>query len=172
MANADEKAKVKDAPRKKAPVVRVSSRGQVSQALERLAAMYREQFPEREVRYVYDPTHKPELSGVMGREASGYELVYYRELGEGVKEDPEKVVRVGDLVLMSIEADKKQALRDERAEWARSRAEAVQRKFYEEAQIAAKSGTPSHHSGPAIRAIGSAKIEEKVHEYDVQQREE
>lgn len=170
MANNEAKAKEKKA----APVVRVRSRGQVSQALERFAEAYRARYPERDVRYVYDPTHKPELSGVMGRQAMGYEIVKYGELGlpETDEKKEEQTVRVGDLVLMSIDKKTKAALREERAQWARDRTTSVQRQYYDEIERAASEKTPSHHSGPAARPLGRAVIEEREHVYEVNQREE
>lgn len=174
MAAAEKQNKKKE--KKEAPaVVRVRSRGQVSQALERFAEMYRNNYPERDVRYVYDPTHKPELSGIMGRQALGYQIVTYGELGlvdekEGVAED--QTVRVGDLVLMSVDKDTKQALRDEREELARDQMKKVNREFYHEVEEEARKRTPRDHSGPGSRPIGRAVIEERSFEYDIEQREE
>lgn len=157
--------------KKEAPVVRVRSRGQISGALEGHAEKYRDRYPERDVRYVYDPTHKPELSGIVGRQAMGYELVTWGEIGvTGAKE--EEVVRVGDLVLMSIDKETKQAIRDERAHLSRERMESVSRSFYTKIEEAASEKTPRHHSGPGVRPLGQATIEERVHEYEIEQREE
>lgn len=167
-------AKKTTSKKREAPaIVRVRSAGQISQALEGYAAKYRENYPNRAVRYVYDPTHKPELSNVLGRQAMGYELVKYRELElDSDSVDDDAVVRVGDLVLMSIDADTKQALVEEREGWAKDQMKQVQRKFYNEVEEAAEKRTPSHHSGPAARPLGRAVIEERSFEYDVKQREE
>lgn len=165
---ATEKAK------KEAPVVRVRSRGQISGTLERFAAMYEQRYPEKATRYVYDPSHKPELSGVMGRQAMGYEVVTWGEIGivgddRRKEEDP---VRVGDLVLMGVDKEIKEKLRAERRQWAKDQTESVQRKFYEEIEKEAESKTPGHHRSPVARPLGRAVIEERDFEYDIQQREE
>lgn len=173
MAATEKQKESKKEEKKEAPVVRVRSRGQVSSTLERFAEIYRAQNEGRDVRYVYDPTHRPELSGVMGRRAMGYETVTFGQIGEeGPGQKADDPVRVGDLVLMSIGKEAKEAIRQERAGYAKDRAQSVQRQFYDEIEKAANESTPSHHSGPAARPLGRAVIEERELSYDVKQREE
>lgn len=157
--------------KQQAPVVRVRSRGVISGTLERYAARYREQYPGRDVRYVYDPQHKPELSGVVGRQATGYELVTYGELQmdlRGVKDDD--VVRVGDLVLMSIDKETRAALKAEREQDALEQRQMVKRSYYEQIEKDANAAAKEGYTRPPSHPIGDVTIEDKVFEYDVEQR--
>lgn len=157
---------------KQAPVARVRNRGQVSSTLERYAEMYRERYPERDVRYVYDPKHKPELSGVLGREADGYEIVTYAEVGVEDETKEDQPVRVGDLVLMSIPKETKDALRRERESYAKEQRESVQRSYYEEIEKAANENSNPNHTRPGSSPMGRATITEKEFSYDIEQRRE
>lgn len=156
---------------KKAPVVRARNRGQITSTLERYSDAYRAAHPDRAVRYVYSPEHRPELSGVIGREAVGFKLVTYEELGitfEGM--DPKAVVRVADLVLMSIEADKAAEQRVENRQHALEALKTTQQDFYEKTEQLGES-TRSRTSGrPGIRPIGSSDLAIKTHEYEIEQR--
>lgn len=101
-----------------APVTRVKSSGRINRRLEALQELFERSNPGRSVRWVYDPTHKPDLSNVLNRTIDGFEMVYVKDLGEGAvqslpglkKEEP---VRVGDTVMMSIaEAERKEMRAD------------------------------------------------------------
>lgn len=157
-----------------APVpVRVRNRGQISNALERQAEEYRKQFPDREVRYVYDPEHKPELSGILGRKAQGYRIVTQAEVGlTGDEAEENKPVRVGDLVLMSIPRAEKEAEEAYRANLSKEQMQRVQRDFYQDQGELGSRSKPGHHSKAPTRPIGTATIEERDFEYDVEQGEE
>lgn len=161
------------ANRKQPPVVRARSRGQISGALERYAGLYRRQYPDREVRYVYDPEHKPELSGILARQASGYEIVTNGEIeatGRGLKADDP--VRVGDLVLMSIPKEEKEREEAYRHSQAKEQLKRVDRDFYHEVGEAGNSAQKPGHKGPPMRPVGSSKTEERELTYEVEQREE
>lgn len=161
------------ANRKQPPVIRARSRGQISGALERYAEMYRSKYPDREVRYVYDPEHKPELSGILARQAAGYEIVSYAEIdatGRGV--EGEEPVRVGDLVLMSIPRELKEAEEQYRHSQAKDQLSRVDQDFYHEVGEAGGKAQRQTHKGPPMRPVGSSKIEEREITYDVEQREE
>lgn len=158
-------------PKREAPDVRVRNRGQVTSTLERYADAYRKRYPDRDVRWVYNPTHKPELSGILGRSAEGYRVVTWGELGmeiEGMKEDA--IVQVADLALMSIDKATRAKLRADREQAAKDQLNLVKRKFYEEVDAEASAVKPSHHSRPPMRAVGEASIQEKEFEYNVEQR--
>jgi len=151
--------------RKRVPRVSSRSRGKVSQTLELLGEMYLERHPDRDIRWVYHPEHRPDLSNVITRRAYGYEEVYVRELGESVLglKDAD-VVRVGDVVMMSCPAEVKKELREEIAERAREQASSVERGYYEAIDEIKKP------SGAEMRARGKAAIEEREVAYDIEQR--
>ena len=158
---------------KKAPAVKVRGRGQVSTILETYAQMYREKYPDRDARYVYDPLHKPELSGVLGRQAAGYEDVTWEMLGtkpRNAKEDD--VVRVSDLVLMSISKIEKLALIEEKEELAQAQRDTVKREFYESQENAGQGAKLGHHTRNPTSPIGTVEIKDKEFSYDIEQRKE
>lgn len=157
---------------KKLPPVRVRARGQISRALESYAEKYREQYPDRDVRYVYDPAHKPELSGILGRQAEGYEIVTYSEVGDEKEDRADKPVRVGDLVLMSIGREEREKLKLQREIAAAEQRVTVQRSYYEEIEKAATAAKPAHHSRNPSKPVGIATIEEKEFSYNIEQRSE
>lgn len=152
--------------------IRARSRGRVTSTLEVYAERYRERFPERDCRWVYDPTHRPELSNVMSREADGYERVTLGDLG--MDENPEqsgKLVRVSDLILMGIDKELRMELAQERDQLARDQREMIQREFYDSTEKSAAAAHKEGHARPPSRPIGSVSIEEKEFEYDVEQRQ-
>lgn len=153
----------------KAPRVRVRNRGVVSGSLDGFAERYREQFPDRDCRWAYDPGHKPELSTLMAREADGYRLVRWEELGLDGKKEGESV-RVADLVMVSISKREKMAIVADKMAAAREQRERVQREFYEEQEKQASANKPDHHARNPIKPMGSVSIIEKEHQYDVEQR--
>lgn len=156
---------------KSAPNVRVRSRGQVSGILEMYAAAYRKRYPERAVRYVYDPEHRKELSGVLGRMAQGYQLVTFGELDLGVAGfKDEDTVRVSDLVLMSIPAEEKEELVAERQSYATEQRRSVEREYYQKIEQAANENSNPNHTRPGATPIGRASIQEREFEYDIEQR--
>lgn len=152
-----------------APRVRVRNRGVVSGSLDGFAERYREQFPDRDCRWAYDPTHKPELSTLMAREADGYRLVRWEELAMDGKKEGE-AVRVADLVLVSISKKEKMEIVAGKIALAREQRERVQREFYEAQDQQGAANKPAHHSRNPMKAMGSVSIIEKEHEYDVEQR--
>ena len=157
--------------KKPVPVVRARNRGQVTTVLERYAAAYRSQFPDRVARYVYDPEHKHELSKVLSRQADGYRLVKFHELGLSLEDvNPESTVRVADLVLMSIERENAKLLVAENEQRARDSLTQIQRKFYEDTEQLGDAAKGRDGARPGTRPIGSASITVKSHEYDIEQR--
>lgn len=150
--------------------VRVRNRGQVTSTLERYGAAYRERYPERDCRYVYDPQHKQELSGVISRQADGYEIVTMGEIGLGGPEKEGQTVRVGDLVLMSIDKEARQELIEAREQLSRDQLETVQRSFYDAQEALATEAMKEGMSKPPMKPMGSVLISEKQFEYDIDQR--
>ncbi len=120
----------------KAPHTRVKSRGKVSQRLEILANMYLETRPKEAVRWVFSPEHKPDLSNVVNRQIDGYRLTYVRDLGDkdtvaflpGMK--PSDLVRVGDVVMMAIDAAIQQEIREDLDGAAAEERTRVEQEFY------------------------------------------
>lgn len=158
---------------KEPPVVRTRSRGQVSTSLETYAKAYRDRYPDRDVRYVYDPSHKPELSGVLGRKAQGYQIVTLGEAGLASTSDEEdNPVRVGDLVLMSIDKKTRGQLRKEVNDKAAEQRLSVDRQFREAVNAAAEAADKEGHTRAPVRPVGRASIEEREREYEIEQRGE
>jgi hypothetical protein len=156
----------------KVPSITVKARGRINSVLDQLGALYRGRNPDRDCRWVYAPTHKPELSNVLGRRASGYvevrlvDLPEAKDLMQGL--NPDDVVRVGDLVLMSIEAELREIYKKEAHDTAAEQGSRVGRKYYESLMNEERAGP----DGKAHKATGkgAVTIEEKTFEYDVEQR--
>lgn len=158
---------------KETPVVRTRSRGQVSSVLHRYADEYREKHPGREVRYVYDPVHKPELSGVLGRQAMGYEKVTLGDIGMASTSDEEvKPVRVGDLILMSVDKETRDEAKKELRDRATEQRLSVDRSYRDAIDQAAEDAGAQKlgHSREPMRPIGRASIDEREKEYEFEQR--
>ena len=162
----------KKAEDKKTPVVSVRARGRVNATLNELGRLYKERNIDRDCRWVYAPTHKPDLSNVFGRKAQGYVEVTIGELPEAEALMPglssDDVVRVGDVILMSIEAEVREQFKKDLHNAAEEQSKQVGRKFYESLM----SGGEISSSGSAHKATGkgSVTIEEKSFEYEVEQR--
>ena len=119
----------------KAPLTRVRSGGKVGQRLKMLADMYLRTRPEEDVRFVYSPEHKPELSNVTSRHIDGYRMVYVKDLGVDVDEmlpgmKPDDPVRVGDVVMMAIAASIRQEIQAGLDDSAAEEMDRVQEEFY------------------------------------------
>lgn len=153
------------------PKVRVRNRGKVSSTLEMFKGLYKERYPDRAVRYVYDPGHKPELSGVLGRQAMGYRKVMLGDIGMASTSDDEKnEVRVGDLVLMSVSMDEAEEERKELSDRAREQMLMVDKQFRDQIEAEAEASAAKAGGGrkrPDIAPVGGAKIEERLHEYEI-----
>lgn len=107
------KSKKKDAPH-----TRVKSGGRVSRRLKLLADLYIKGHPGQDVRFVYSPENKPDLSNVTSRHIDGYRLVHVKDLGDDIAEmlpglKPNDPVRVGDVVMMSIASEIRQGIQAE-----------------------------------------------------------
>ena len=119
----------------KAPHTRVRSGGKVGRRLKTLADMYIAKHPDQDVRFVYSPEHKPELSNVTSRHIDGYRMCYVKDLGDDVAEmlpgmkadDP---VRVGDVVMMAIAASIRQDIQAGLDDPAAEEMDRVQEEFY------------------------------------------
>lgn len=156
------------------PVVRTKAAGRVSDTLERFAEFYKKNNPGFECRWIFDPQHKPELSAKMGRLATGYKTIFFKDLGNaeelqalGMSGKPDDEIRVADVVLMGIPAALKQAAEKENVLRAQEQARSVDR-AYHDALNAANAGLPERHRS---RAIGRSVIEEREFEFDIEQRE-
>lgn len=151
--------------------ISVRARGRVSGILDLIGDMYREAYPDRDCRWVYAPTHKPELSNVLGRKASGYVEVRVKEipkLGDFLPgSSPDDVVRVADLVLMSIEAELRNIFKEELHQAAIEQGKRVERSYYERIDAESQEGGGRTHKASAK---GSLNIEEREYEYDIEQR--
>ena len=118
----------------KAPHTRVRSGGKVGRRLRTLADMYIALHQDQDVRFVYSPENKPELSNVTSRHIDGYRMCYVKDLGDvaemlpGMK--PDDPVRVGDVVMMGIAATVRQEIQADLDHSAAEEMERVQEEFY------------------------------------------
>lgn len=166
-------AKKKETEEKKTPSIRVKARGRISGLMDQLGEAYRERHPDRDCRWVYAPTHKPELSNVLSRRAQGYQEVCIVDLpeAEGMMAglSPDDVVRVADTVLMSIEAELREIFKKELHSDAVEQGERVEKKYYEQLLAAEEeAGTGAKYSATPR---GRVHIEEKELEYEYEQRQ-
>lgn len=151
------------------PHTKVKSAGKVSRRLETLAAKYKQNNPGRDCRWVFNPTHKPELSNVLDRTIDGYQQVKVSELGEDIAAllpglKSEDLVQVGDLALMSIDADVRAGFQRDLAKAAREELSRVNEEFYHTVEEEmAKGVAPEHRARPRGRSV----IEEVEREIDV-----
>ncbi len=123
------------AAKRSAPVTRVKSGGRVSRRLEVIAEIYLRTRPNKAVRFVYSPEHKPELSNVTSRHIDGYRTVYVKDLGDDVGEmmpgiKSEDPVRVGDVIMMSIDAEIRQEIQDDLDQAATGELSRVEEEFH------------------------------------------
>jgi hypothetical protein len=118
------------------PAVKVKSRGKVNRRLELLAHKFRAGHPKERARFVYHPSHKPDLSNVLDRQIDGYRLVRVKELGDDIEESlpglkPDDLVKVGDVVMMAIDEDTYAANQAEHADRAKEELSRVDQRYYE-----------------------------------------
>lgn len=162
------KEKTRKAPEPDIPNIRVRSKGRINGMLEHLGEMFRKNNPGWDCRWVYSPSHRPELTNVIARKAEGYQDVYAKELGievPGIHAD--EVVRVGDVILMKLPAEEREAKKQELAEAAQDAAKSVDRRFYESIEEISTPGmTEEHRPRPRGRSV----IEERDHHYEVDQK--
>ncbi len=112
-----EERKVTEEKKAAAPVTRVKSAGRINRRLEMLAESYERNNPGQSVRWVYDPTHKPDMSNILSRQIDGFRLILVKDLDKetlggmpGLK--PDDPVRVGDTVMMAIAEVERQEMRE------------------------------------------------------------
>lgn len=155
------------------PSIRVRARGRLASITDELARLYREANPERDCRWVYAPTHKPELANVLTRRAQGYQEVTVNELPEAkdlmTGASPDDAVRIGDVILMSIEAEVREIYKEELYQLAKEQGEQVQTQYYEKIAEESQKSSISGRKHKAA-AKGSVKIEERELEYEYEQK--
>jgi hypothetical protein len=164
----NKKIEIKSSDKDTTSIPTVDSRkaGQVGQMLEGLALAFKEKFPDREVRWVYSPLHRGELSNIMTKRAQGYKPVFVKDIGTLDGFDPDEQVRISDLVLMSIPKEVHKKIEAEVKERADEQLKSVEQEYYD------KIGTLDARDGadPRMRPAGRAVIEERDHEYEIEQR--
>lgn len=154
---------------KRIPVISTKDPGKVNRTLEGLARLFKQNNPTMACRWVYSPEHKKELSNVVARKSEGYEKVKVSDLGEGIEDyiDGDDV-RVGDVIMMKISQEEKEELVGELAARAEEQSQSVEAGFYENVADLGLQG--SDGSVRRARPTGRAVVEERDHEYDVEQR--
>ena len=150
------------------PTVKSSVKGRISRTMEMLAELYKQDNPDRDCRYVYSPEHRSDLSNVLSRMSQGYQYVFVKDLAHEVPgfEEGDSKVRVGDVVLMSIPTEVREAIQEEILEDAAHQVDAVEDGYKAAIEAATDGGRGEHRSVPRGRSI----IEERDHHYDVEQR--
>lgn len=149
--------------RKRTPKVEVQSQGRISKHLEYLVKSYEQKNPGRGARWVYSPTHKPELSNVIARRMDGWTEVRVADLPDakellGLKgeEDP---IRSGDVIMMSNAKEKIAELRQENVDRAKEQVQQVNVKHYKDTQDIQATGPDGEtHS---VRPRGRSAVEER-----------
>lgn len=146
------------------PRASVRGKGRIGRMLDGLAKTYEENNQGRKMRWVYSPLHKPELSNVIGKRADGFVEVTVDDLGESVPGlKGEEVLRVGDVIGMSVPKDLADEMKEELADAAKEAKDSIGREYYEKIREA-ESG--EHKSEPR----GAVTIEERQRDYDIEQR--
>lgn len=152
----------------KVPNVRTRRRQRVNSLMDHLANAYRESHEGRDIRYVYHSQTDPSKSNVISRQMDGYQLVKVKDLPEDIGQsmgEPEDLVRVGDVVLMSISVEQKKEIRDDIHDAALESFQQVEEDYYaaiEETQGGRKAEYRS-------RARGKVDVEQREFEYEVDQ---
>lgn len=157
------------------PRVRVRNRGRVTEAMRAISSAYRKA-SGRECRWVYDPIHRPELSGVLPRMADGYLKVHGRDLEDtellktlGLKEDDP--VRFADSVLMSISTEERNEIKKELQEAADDQIRSIDRKYYEAIDgIGVGDGGKALDEQHKPRPRGRSVIEEREFAFEYTQK--
>lgn len=175
MATTERRVVKADRPVESVPEVRVSSRGRVSQTMEYIAQLYKDKHKDegREVRWVYAPLHRPELSNVIGRRMDGWTEIALSEIPEaatllGLKVN-EAEVRLGDVVLMWTTKENRARLKREETNKAQSQVEAIDRAHYEAMESLTAPGMGEEHK---VRSRGRTSVEMREIEVDYEQRSE
>lgn len=153
--------------REDAPSARVRGQGKVNRKLKTLADAFLKNHEGMDVRFVYHPQHKPDLSNVISRQADGYRLVKMEELGEDIVAvlpgvTGEDLVRVGDVVMMAIDADVRAAIQADNDRRAADELSRVEQEFHHNI-----SEIPVAQQEHQMRPRGRSLIEEVEREVDV-----
>lgn len=160
-----------DTRRRVVPRVRTQTfGGPVQDMMLRFAERFRQLHPDAEVSFVYDPTHKPQLSKLSKRQSQGYRIVRGEELElQDHQLEEGKPVRVGDLVMMTVPAGLKDALDLEKAEIAAEELKRPKNEYYEsiEGIEVPRPGGGTERAKP----VGDAKAEWVEREFDINQEE-
>lgn len=150
-------------------VPKMSSRGgggKISATLEGIVEHFRSEHSDMDCRWVYHSARKPELSNVMSRRAEGYSLVKAEEFSDydiNPFVDEKGMIRVADTVLMKIPTGQRAVNREARQELADAQLKQVDQKF-KETMGGVKSG--KHRAA----ARGAVSLENRDHEYEIEQR--
>lgn len=147
------------------PRARVKSAGKVSRRLDSFAKLFKENNPGQDCRWVFDPAHKPDMSNVYGRQADGYAVVSPDQLGPDFRETSSDkkgvVVRVGDVILMSIAEDIRTGYQKEQDDLAADELSRVNHEFHESIDEVNKNVRPEHRLRPRGSSVTEA-VEREV----------
>lgn len=120
---------------KSPPVVKArvrASPGLLNEILDSVAEEYRTNNPDRDVRFVYAPEDSQHYSKVLMRSAQGYVPVDADEVHMPPHGHTGSLVRVGDVMMMSIPRETREEIIEEKNRLARAELDRLQAEFYEE----------------------------------------
>lgn len=146
MAKAKTKTDEMDIP----PFVRARTRGRYGTLMHRIETAFREENPDREIYWAFDPEHSPEASQVTARITMGYEIVDAEsdEYLKNILPNVGSKVRVGDVTLMAIRADWREMILEQKAQAAREQENVAERSFRDKVSLEGgpdKLMTPTGH---------------------------
>lgn len=103
----ESQSEAKGNEQKPLPRIRLRSRGTYTETMEAIENSYLKSHPDKGVRWVYAPEDKQDFSKLIKRRAMGYKEVTTDEIDVGALfgHSSGSLVRVGDVVLMSIDID-------------------------------------------------------------------
>lgn len=107
-------------------------RGRIGGAMQQYGELYRQKHPERDVRFVRDPVKNSDQSNVTKRLTEGYVPVTWADMGDAVPgKKPSDVVRLGDVILMSIPTKLREEALAYEADAAAAELDRIEKEFYD-----------------------------------------
>lgn len=136
------------------------SRGMYNDLMGGIEDRAKKALPGKVLRWVYAPEDRQDYSQLIKRRAMGYEIVSSDEIGledlSGATGKPTTQIRVGDVILMAIDQDRYDEIREAKEEDARLETGKLQKEFYESIDGIAR------ETGREVAAIGEVREGKEV----------
>lgn len=146
--------------RREPPRVKAQNLGSMNTTVESPVDALREKYPNKDFRYVYAPEHDSKYAQLAKRKMQGYEPVPREAAEDAEIALPPSVagdhIRVGDVVLMWIDKDKREVRQEELDERAQADAKRAQRVFEQNVRGNTKEGV-------GATPVGSVTRQERTH---------